>query len=114
MQIYKINTTDTLSGVINDANRSIEWRTDGYTLYNNDDTLRTLQVSGASVSDGATVATAGYSNDKNCKWTLSKETSVSSGVYRYDETNKVAVADPERMLDVGETESLSDLKIVPV
>lgn len=45
--IYKINTTDTLSGVINDAKWSIEWRTDGYTLYNNDDTLLTLQVSGA-------------------------------------------------------------------
>ncbi len=111
VDIYSIGTTDTLSGVADYAEWTIEWGTIGYIFKQRGDSSRTAQIENASQSVNAAVVASDYSSSYSCQWVATKIASPPSGVYLYDTGSNTRVSTATKSVDVGVPASLSTLQL---
>ena len=110
VDIYTIGTTDSLSGIINDARWSIgrySNSSSGLIFQNNGTASKTMQVSGASNTIEASVIAGNYSSiSLNCRWMPTLVSSPPTGVIIYDTSTGLYVNPAIRYVAPGETRSL--------
>ena len=110
VDIYTIGTTDSLSGIINNARWSIgrySNSSSGLIFQNNGTASKTMQVSGASNTIEASVIAGNYSSiSLNCRWMPTLVSSPPTGVIIYDTSTGLYVNPAIRYVSPGETRSL--------
>ena len=114
VDIYTIGITDSLSGIISDARWSIgrySNSSSGLIFQNNGDTSKTMQVSNASTTMGASVIAGSYSTSSNCRWNPTLISSPPVGVIIYDTETGLYVNPAIRYVSPGETRSLSSFNL---
>jgi len=113
VDIYNIGTTDTTSGVIQDAKWTIRWYSTGYVFRNNNSDSKVMQVENSSTEMLASVKAGTYSSSSlNCRWTLTQVSNPPTGVTLYDTQNKEVITDvPTKYINVGESKTLANLKL---
>ena len=94
----------------------ISYQSNGYVFKYNGVDSYTLQINGASISNGAAAKVSSNTNSNSCKWNLLSESAGPIGIKFYDTlgyplSNSVT---PERYITPGETKSLemNDLQAV--
>ena len=112
VDIWNIGRTDSLSSIPSYGEWTIERSSEGYVFKNNGLSNLTMQVSGGSVSSGATIVAGSYSTSVNAQWGLEEIDTPPSGVIIYNtSTQGVIPSSFTRAVPVGETRTLSSMQI---
>lgn len=114
VDIYKIGTTDTLSGVPDYAEWTIEWYSNGYVFRKCGSNDYALQIENASTAINANVIADKYSSSLLCnRWSLIKVVSPPTGILMYDTSSGYTVSAPTKYVTPNETRALSTLNLEP-
>ncbi len=113
VDIWSIGTKDTRAAVADYAEWSIRWMSNGYVFMNNDSGAKTMMIPSGSTASGTGVVTSTYAGTNNFMWTLTKVTSVPSGVLLYDTASKTIVSRASEQVDIGEVATLASFKLAP-
>lgn len=108
LDIWNINTTDTLTGVPSYGQWTIQWDTNGYVFTNQSYGL-TMQSTSTTLN--ARVVTGTSTSSAGSRWVLTKMTEPLVGIYLYDTLNKQVVTTPTKYVAPGETRTLSSMSL---
>ena len=108
LDIWNVNTTDTLTGVPSYGQWTIQWDTNGYVFTNQSYGL-TMQSTSTTLN--ARVVTGTSTSSAGSRWVLTKMTESLVGIYLYDTLNKQVVTTPTKYVAPGETRTLSSMSL---
>ena len=112
VDIYNINTDDTLSGVPSYAEWSIEWDSSGYVFKLTDSDSFVMQVANASTSLSSTIVASSYPTNTNAyKWSIERISIAPSGVILYNTTTGSMISGATKYVAPEETLSLSSMSL---
>ena len=112
VDIYNINTDDTLSGVPSYAEWSIEWDSSGYVFKLTDSDSFVMQVANASTSLSSTIVASSYPTNTNAyKWSIERISIAPSGVILYNTTTGSMISGATKYIAPEETLSLSSMSL---
>lgn len=114
VDIYRIGTDDTLSGVPSYAEWTIDWSSIGYVFRNDGDSDYAMHPANASVAPGTTIVTSSYMASTDFKWTLDKISNPPSGAYWYDTSSSSIVSTATKSIAVGQSKTLNFLRLCAV
>ena len=108
LDIWNINTTDTLTGVPSYGQWTIQWDTNGYVFTNQS---YGLAMQSTSTTLNARVVTGTSTSSAGSRWVLTKMTESLVGIYLYDTQNRQVVTTPTKYVAPGETRTLSGMSL---
>lgn len=108
LDIWNINTTDTLTGVPSYGQWTIQWNTNGY-VFTNQSCGLTMQSTSTTLN--AQVVTGTSTSSAGSRWVLTKMTESLVGIYLYDTQNRQVVTTPTKYVAPGETRTLSGMSL---